>query len=287
MFRRALAVMAATVLVLGVALPASAASPPGRSGQHAPLYYLSVGDSLSAGVQPTGDPADMYRTNEGYADQLFALMKPSVPNLQLVKLGCPGETTATMIDGGICPYDHGSQLAEAVSFLHAHHQFVALVTIDIGFNDFPCQTDLSCVPPGVARIQQNLPIILAALREAAGPDVPIIGMTVYDPFLGYWLTGAEGKALAELTLPGILAINDVLRGIYTAAGSPVADVESAFSTTDFVTQVALPGVGPVPLNVARICQWTWICAPPPLGPNNHANSAGYAAIAQAFFAALQ
>ena len=48
------------------------------------------------------------------------------------------------------------------------------MTIDIGANDFAC-ADLACVPAGVASIQTNLPTILTALREAAGPDVPIVG----------------------------------------------------------------------------------------------------------------
>ncbi|HEX7950268.1 MAG TPA: hypothetical protein VF494_07950 [Candidatus Limnocylindrales bacterium] len=84
----------------------------------------------------------------------------------------------------------------------------------------------------------------------------------------------------------IVPVNQMLTGIYAAAGMPVADVEGAFSTTDFTTTVPLPPFGDVPQNVARICQWTWICAPPPLGPNNHANAGGYQAMAQAFAAVL-
>jgi lysophospholipase L1-like esterase len=38
----------------------------------------------------------------------------------------------------------------------------------------------------------------------------------------------------------------------------------------------------VPLNVGLICEWTWICAPAPLGPNNHPNADGYRVIARAF-----
>lgn len=276
----------AIALLLAIAQPVAAVGP-GSSGDHAPVYYLSVGDSLSAGVQPIGAPADMYRTNEGYADQLYAIAKSWYPSLTLVKLGCPGETTETMINGGICDYEHGTQLAEAVSFLHAHRQFVAFVTIDIGSNDFPCQTGLSCLPPGIATIQANLPTILSALRGAAGPDIPIVGATMYDPFLGAWLTGPDGQAFARTSVfDAIVPVNQMLTGIYAAAGMPVADVEGAFSTTDFTTTVALPPFGDVPLNVARICQWTWICAPPPLGPNNHANAGGYQAMAQAFAAVL-
>ena len=108
-------------------------------------------------------------------------------------------------------------------------------------------------------------------------------MTLYNPFLGAWLTGPDGQEFAEFsTFSGIVPINGLLRGIYTHAGASVADVEGAFSTTDFETFVTLPGVGDVPINVARICMWTWICAPAPLGPDNHANTAGYGVMARAF-----
>jgi hypothetical protein len=222
----------------------------------------------------------MHRTNMGYADQLYQLALAEYPTLRHVKLGCPGETTVTMIEGGICDYRHGSQLDEAISFLHAHRQFVAFVTIDLGWNDFPCETGVECIPAGAASIQANLPAILAALREAAGPNTTIAGATLYDPFLAYWFTD---PALATLSVWGaIVPINALVAGIYAAAGMPVADVQGAFATTDFSP---VPGTT-VPTNVARICAWTWVCAPPPLGPNNHANDAGYHAMALAFGAAL-
>ena len=274
----------ALVSSLAVAQPAAAIGP-GSSGDHAPLYYLSLGDSLAAGVQPIGDPANLYRTDEGYADQLYAMAREWYPNLRLVKLGCPGETTATMIDGGICAYKHGSQLDEAVAFLHAHGKFVAFVSIDIGSNDFPCQTGLSCLTPGASTIAQNLPTILGALRGAARPETPIVGATIYDPFLAYWLTGPEGQAFAQLSVfAAIVPLNGLLAKIYGDAGMPVADVQGAFSTTDFTTMVPLPPFGLVPLNVVRLCQWTWVCAP---APNNHANAAGYHAMAEAFAAVLR
>jgi hypothetical protein len=59
-----------------------------------------------------------------------------------------------------------------------------------------------------------------------------------------------------------------------------------FSTADFTDTAVLPGVGTVPLNVARICTWTWMCAPAPVGPNIHANAAGYRVIAAAFERAI-
>jgi lysophospholipase L1-like esterase len=285
MRKRLFNLLAALIFVLvsaGTALGA-----PGSSGDHARQSYVSVGDSLAAGVQPIGDAADLYRTTDGYAEQLLAIARERSPKLSLVKLGCPGETTTTMIHGGICTYVHGTQLDEAVAFLHAHRTHVAFVTIDIGANDFPCQA-AECVPAGVAAIQTNLPAILARLRAAAGPDVPIVGMTLYNPFLANWLLGPQGQAFAQASATQLMGpVNAVLRGIYTASGAGVADIERAFSSNDFATLVNLPGAGTVPLNVARICAWTWVCAPAPFGPDNHANAAGYGAIARAFAAALE
>ena len=92
-------------------------------------YYLALGDSLAIGWQPTGfgtgAPSD-----QGYVDQLYAQLQQQDANLRLQKLGCSGETTTTMIEGGICSYPRGSQLAQAVAFLRTHR--VALVTLNIG-----------------------------------------------------------------------------------------------------------------------------------------------------------
>src|SRR5437667_1016007 len=161
------------------------------SASAAPTYYVTLGDSLAAGTQP-----GHFSTNESYTDQLFADLRAGKPTLQHVKLGCPGETTASMItpdlpfEGrnahNLCQYPHGSQLAEAVSFLHAHQKFVALVTIDIGPNDL-------FRGGGVPAIRTNLPLILGALREAAGPGVPVVGMNFYDPFLApVWFSNPAG-----------------------------------------------------------------------------------------------
>jgi len=278
------AALASLILILATASTAAAA--PGSSLDHAKLYYVSVGDSLAAGVQPIGDPDDRYRTDEGYAEQLLEIARVQSSKLSLVKLGCPGETTSTMIAGGICSYAHGSQLDEAISFLRAHQALVAFVTIDIGANDFRCY-EPECIPAGVSSIQTNLPFILAALREAAGPSVPIVGMTIYNPFLAAWLLGPDGQAYAQFSATQLVGpVNALLRGIFESHGVGVADIEAVFSSNDFTTLVELPGAGTVPINVAKICMWTWVCTPPPLGPDNHANAAGYGAIARAFAVTL-
>jgi lysophospholipase L1-like esterase len=254
----------------------------GAVGRGAATYYLSLGDSLSTGVQPIGPESWQFRTDEGYADQLAELARQRLPGLEVVKLGYPGESTTTMIDGSLGEYTHGSQLGDAVAFLHEHRGSVAFVTIDIGFNDVPTR-DLDGLALGMCAVSQNLPGILSQLREAAGPTTPIAGMTIYDPLLASWLEGPEGQELARLSVfDAIQPMNAHLVKIYQAAGMAVADVEGDFSTDDFETLVSVEGVGRVPLNVARILAWTWAGTAPPLGPDMHANALGYRAIAAAF-----
>ncbi|MGC1282560.1 MAG: SGNH/GDSL hydrolase family protein, partial [Streptosporangiaceae bacterium] len=107
------------VLAVTVATGALACSASSSAARHASVrvgYYLSLGDSLSVGVQPDAAGKSL-PTGQGYANQLYAALHAGDPGLRLVKLGCSGETTHTMIDGGICSYPAHSQLAEAIHFL--------------------------------------------------------------------------------------------------------------------------------------------------------------------------
>ena len=136
-------------------------------------WYLALGDSLSQGVQPDAAGASV-ETRQGYADQLYAALLPGHPGLRLVKLGCPGETTRTMIDGGICRYPGGSQLAAAVAFLRAHRGYMLLITIDISANDpEDCSSQaslaklVSCFATSVPAALANLATIMTRLHAAA------------------------------------------------------------------------------------------------------------------------
>jgi lysophospholipase L1-like esterase len=275
LIRRRAALLHAVAAALALTLTGAAA---GRA--EAVEYYVSLGDSFAVGTQPTGEPP-LFETDEGYADQLHRLLAEQRPALRLVKLGCGGESTRSMRVGSVDPaegsscgppdfyrhrYSHRTQLGEALAFLHAHRRHVALVTIDIGGNDITHGG-------GVAQIQANLPPILKLLRTAAGPDVPIVGMNYYDPFLpSAWFGSLDAGAVAA-EAGGLAAFNDMLERDYAAAGDPVADVETAFSSLD--TTVQDDGL---PLDVQHVCAWTWICSAGDL----HPNETGYGVIAQAF-----
>jgi lysophospholipase L1-like esterase len=272
--RRRLTLVAGLVSVLAAVV--FAATAPGVGAASKATYYLSVGDSLAQGYQPVGGPPsspigiDGYA--QGYADQLFNDVRGRYEQLRLVKLGCGGETTVSMVLGAPwCGFLAGSQLAQAEQFLGAHRGEIAFVTIDIGANDFLGDPDHAS-----ATILTYLPQILARLRAAAGPGVPIIGMSYYH--VGLPAVWSETHDISALQAYGaqISAFNGLLESVYAAAGDPMADVEDAFQVRDTTL------VHGTPLNVVRECEWTWICASPPLGPDIHANSDGYGVIARAF-----
>jgi hypothetical protein len=167
-------------------------------------YYVALGDSLSTGGG--------FAQGQGYSNDLLAFYRQAIPGLQLVSLGCPGETTTTMRNGGdACANYRGgaeTQLAAAGAFLSSHRGSVALVTIDIGGDDLadaalpgpnnPCPTINFLTGTIVANclsqllggtVQPNLDAILATLRQSAGAGVPIVGMNYFDPFLPVWLNG--------------------------------------------------------------------------------------------------
>jgi lysophospholipase L1-like esterase len=264
-------------------------------------YYLSLGDSLAQGMQP--DAAGLtVNTDQGYADQLYAIEKRKIPGLKIVKLGCGGETTTSFLTGQGnsgdslllgCNPAGGSQMVAAEHFLrrHRHQGEVALLTLDIGANDIDgCVAedaiDPTCVISGAARISANLPVIMRRLRRAAAPGTPMAAMTLYNPFLALYLTPG-GRAEAIASDEYARNVNEGLARLYRAGGFRVAHVDAAFRTYDTSAKTSLAGQAhPVPVAVAEVCRLTWMCAPAPVGPNIHANQAGYGLIAQAFAAAF-
>lgn len=259
---------------------------------HGAPYYLSLGDSLAQGIQP-GPTGRNGPTTQGYPDQLAGMLSSGIPDLHLVKLGCSGETTYTMIRGGTCHYPAGSQLAQAVRFLRHHRGSVALITIDIGANDpnscvlhQPISSMFGCLSSRIKQTQRNAQKILRKLRTAAGPKVLIVGMTYYVPELGLWQNGQAGKALAILTEGFAAGVNQLLVMRYHRFGDRVANVFGAFRSTVFKASGHQDADSKIPPNVATICALTWMCAPKPRGRNEHPNAAGYHVIALAFWQAI-
>ncbi|GAA4876255.1 SGNH/GDSL hydrolase family protein [Kitasatospora terrestris] len=286
---RVLLTAALCALTLGAAATPAAADSAASARNHPAEYYLALGDSLAAGYQSL--PGGGHVVGRGYAQDLARTLEGRAHAagrpFSFTDLGCPGETSGSMADGG-CRYPHswsGSQLTNAVSYLKAHRKDRVVVTLDIGANDVDgCASggslDLPCALNGIATVRRNLDRILGELRAAAGPHTRIVGMNLYDPFLAAWLTGDQGKALATLSVPLAGALNGVIEQVDAAHRVPTADVAGAFDTGAFLPMVPLGGQL-VPLNVARVMQWTNMAR-----GDIHANDAGYQVIADAFLAEL-
>ena len=255
------------------------------------VFYLDIGGSGSVGVQPTlADPRGT-PTASGYANDLVALEAARGITLDLTQVGCPGESTTTMLYGGDhCYPSPTTQLTTAVAFLQAHYNETGIVTLDLGFNNVvKCvkkPTGVSaCLNQGFALVRDELPLILTTLQSAAGPNVHFVGVGHYDPFLASILHGASGKATAVRSTGAMSTLNRTLSGLYQSFSIPMADVARAFRNYDR-TPTTLAGVGVVATSVAQTCALTWMCQPAPYGPNLHPNDDGYQTIADAIAAKL-
>ena len=292
MHRRRWAVVVTVLALLGPTAPGAAAQEarttpapaPPAAAANATGWYLALGDSLAAGYQP-GQGDDR---SGGYVGGVLDAVRTTTAKTKLVNVACSGETVVTLVSGGRCPYEEGTQLAQALEFLHAHSRTTRLVTIDIGANDVqrcvsrsPLGIDLACIQQGLGDVQRLLPQVLAQLHAAA-PDARLVVVNYYNPFLAAYLTGAAGQALAQQSVALQAALNAILAASAATVGADVADVSTAFRST-VTTPVTVPALGgAVPTNVATICAWTWMCQ---LG-DIHANDAGYAVMADTVAARL-
>jgi lysophospholipase L1-like esterase len=256
-----------------------------RAGAAGPTYYVSVGDSYSVGYQPG------IGATTGYAGYVT-----KKTHLTLANFGCGGATTTSIIDSVGCPdvlphtagahlYPTTTQAAAADAFITAHRGHIGLITVSIGGNDVTaCAAQASpipCVATAVTSIDQNVTTLATGLRSAAGPKVPIIGLTYPDVILGDYVYPAQPATAARVALAAqsVVAfktlINPALAKAYAAAGGVFVDVTAATGAyTPLTTTVTVAPYGTIPQAVARVCTLTWFCA---VG-NIHATNTGYALI---------
>lgn len=254
-------------------------------------FYLDLGASVSVGVQPTPAVPRGQPTDHGYANDLVAMKAANGVTLKLTQLGCPRESLSTFINGGDrCYTGSDTQLSDALAFLRAHYNQTGLVTIDLGFNTLrPClaglSVDATCVSQNIATLQQQLTQIVTTLKVAAGPNVTFIGVGHYDPFYASALSGANDQTFAANSAPVMRTFNHALRRVYTSFAIPFANVAEAFSDHANAVIQLTNGVT-VSGNASATCTLTWMCAPPPFGPNIHPTDAGYHVIASTIAALI-
>lgn len=244
------------LLAWGAAASAQAPTPGG------PLY-LALGDSLAAGIGAS-DPA-----TRGYAALSLALLRgiPAYSRLELRNLAVPGETSASMLAPS-------GQLERAQAEVRRRQgdgdpaNDLRLISLHIGGNDiFAALLRPECLPDpraeacrerllgqAVPGVEERLRRILAALREAAGPQVPIVMLTLYNP-----LSGAP-------------------------VGDPADEIFAAVGQRYFrlAAEVGVEVVDILPLFRGRGPQLTHILSLDP-----HPNDEGYRLIAEALTARLE
>ncbi|WP_179381964.1 amidohydrolase family protein [Streptomyces sp. SA15] len=256
--------------------------------------YLTL--ALREQVPPTerpdivaAGPSDVDKdTRIAYTDQLYAQLKQRQPGLKHIRLGCTGETTASLLKGDTCHYPNAkSQLDAAAKAMAKHRGHVSYVTIDIGANDIlECADDTTGAidQTCVNRAGQAIPTNLAQITRAPPggyPRHPVRGRDVLQPVPGA-MAPRRGRAADRPALGIPLQVREgAISQVYAAAGFKVADVAGAFSSGD-VTPVSVPSYGEIPANVAKICQLTWACTM----QDPHPNPLGHKVIASTFAAVL-
>jgi hypothetical protein len=295
------AVLIAAVLIVAAAAAArvwtNGRGPAGADGRLvAPTvtgFYLDIGASASLGFQPTGIPGhNGHRTSTGYANDVVAAEAAKGVALTMRQVGCPGETAESMLSrtkADACYKLPGGQLTAATQYLEVHKSDVVLVTIDLGFNDVracitPPVPNVACINAGIQRVAVYMPRVLAALRRAAGPHVHFIGLLYGDPFLRDYLLAGSDWAQALVTLHEMSALDRTLSAVYRAAGIPQANVAGA-TAMDNQSPTTYRQMSGVPRDVVEACSLYWICTPPPWGPDDHPNNAGYRVIAKSILSA--
>jgi lysophospholipase L1-like esterase len=259
-------------------------------------FYVSLGDSYAAGYQPAANGHLGRTSTNGFAYQLAAEASVHGKKLTLVNFGCAGATTSSLLHQlgclperlgpGAVNYPKQTQADAATAFIAAHKADLGVITVVISGNDITScaraastSAVVSCVTKALATVKANLHTLLPKLRAAAGPDVPIVGLTYPDVILGQYVSKtATGHTLAALSVTAFKSlINPALSAEYTAIGATFIDVTDATGAyLPFTETTTFAPYGTVPVAVAKVCQLTFYCA----FHDIHPHTDGYALIAE-------
>lgn len=254
-----------------------------------PLYYVSLGDSYAIGYQPSPSPG----ATPGYT----ALVAHKT-HMALANFGCAGATATSILRAVGCEaiaagqgaesYPHLTQAAAAEQFIRHHKGEIGLITVSIGGNNVThcaeVKGPISCVLSAIPAVQKHVTILARQLRRAAGPTVPIVGLTYPDVILGTWVypPSHPDPSLATLSVTVFKhLLNPTLKKAYRAAGGRFVNVtRQAGGYVPLGQKASFPPYGSVPVAVGRVCTLTWYCT----RGNIHATTAGYALIGKAIVA---
>ena len=142
------------------------------------------------------------------------------------------------------------------------------------------QIDTACVSSGVATVKKNLPAILKRLRTAAGPDVPVLVLGYYNPWLAAKALDQPVKGV-DAAAKAYTGLSDAIESAAKSTGTTFVGLDEAFSTND-TTPTTING-RTVPENAAKICTLTNICT----AADIHLTDEGAATVARVLAKAAQ
>lgn len=287
-------IVALVAILVGAASAAAAAPPKFKAPRK---VYLALGDSLTFGYQEAKLIANLPNPSPTVFDTGFVNVfqfgssltsssgfNASYPGVQTINLGCPGETSATLLYAtnsttGCTTYPYSihvnhpgqTQIQEAVAVLKANAGKVVPVTIDIGANDVlalvvSCETEsgisLTCIQAGsaatFATVQRNLGSALRQIRAVAGyTEIIVVG--IYDALYPaiFEQTLEQTGSLADAAAAG--AQSDALVAQFNAAEAATGAKYRAY----FVDPLPLfnPQAGGAANELNTICTLTAVCGP--------------------------
>jgi lysophospholipase L1-like esterase len=263
-------------------------------------YDVSVGDSYAAGYQPVAS-ARAHRDTHGFAYQVVDLARARGYRFILRNFACGGATATSILQQVGCSlpapgpdvvsYPTRTQVAAADRFIARHHGKVGLITVSIGGNDIlgctAAANFISCLTQALPGIETNLHELLTGLRQAAGPGVPIVGLTYPDVFLGLYTSKDPSDQSLALASIGAFErlVNPALETEYSDVSAAFVDVTKAAGAyvplTETTPWPSAPS-GRIPVAVADICSLTYYCGLHDV----HPTARGYRVIARLIVATL-
>jgi lysophospholipase L1-like esterase len=272
--RRALTGAALTICAAApfavVTASASAKAPKAKGAEVTPgSRYLALGDSVTFGYEESSVvPAPDYQDASsflGYPEQLGSELHLTVANAS-----CPGETSSSLVDASAQSNGcenivgspnvgyrrsfplhvnyNGSQLAFALSYLHAHRD-VKLVSLMIGANDyFVCQvtTKDACASSSeqqavLATVAQNVRKILSAIRHTAHYRGQLAIVNYYSLNYASSATNALSAALNNTMDTAAAPFHVVVADGFNELGAASLHSGGNPCTAGLLTQLGSPG----------------------------------------------
>jgi hypothetical protein len=144
---------------------------------------------------------------------------------------------------------------------------------------------MACFAQALPRAKKNLAVLVAVLRRAAGPTVPIVGLTYPDVFLGlYTQADRTDKADAVASVAAFRRLlNPTLKAAFATVDGDFEDVTratGAYVTFGHTTHTVRYGT--IPVAVADVCALTSYCRIRDV----HPTTPGYTVIAKLIVQAL-